>query len=55
MIESRHDYEDQATIALIKLASSKASLRKDITAEVWSLAENTLQNLAEEVKTACRE
>ena len=55
MIESGHDYEDQATIALIKLASSKATLRKDITADLWSLAQTTLENLEEEVKTACRE
>ena len=55
MIESRHEYEDQATIALIKLASSKATLRKDITADLWGLAQTTLENLTEELKTTCRE
>ena len=55
MIESRHEYEDQATIALIKLASSKATMRKDITTELWSLAQTTVENLAEEVRTVCRD
>ena len=54
-IETRQDYDNQATIALVKLATSKATLRKDITAEVWSLARTTLQNLADEVKTVCRD
>ena len=54
-IETRQEYENKATIALLKLASSKATLRKDITAEVWNLARTTLQNFADEVKTACRE
>ena len=52
-IETRHQYEDQATIALIKLSSSTAVLKKDITTEVWDLAEKTAENLVAEIKSVC--
>ena len=55
-IETRHQYEDhqyQATIAFIKLSSSTAVLKKDITTEVWDLAEKTAENLIAEIKSVC--
>ena len=52
-IETRHQYENQATIALVKLSSSTAVLKKDITKEIWDLAEKTAENLSAQVKSAC--